>query len=343
VWIAVGLSVAVLAAFGIFDYPAVDRLRAAAMEALTPANGPAAIKPPKAVPSLSAAAAAVVLQPSQQGWAPMTPDQARAINAANPFSTAPVQPARPFILRAASPADRARAIECLTSAIYYEAGGDVVDDQRAVAQVVLNRVRHPLFPKTVCGVVFQGSSLKTGCQFTFTCDGSMARIPDRRGLTRDRVIATDALNGAVFAPVGYATHFHTPAVAPYWMPSLVKITQVGGHLFYRWPGGLGSPAAYGANYFGGEILPASLAAPASASDKITPAEVAAVKPPKRIEVALVQATTPAHDLETAPIVAPALASVRLDDPRAITRAAVQNYHPPRAPGGLAQPLRPGSR
>ena len=106
---------------------------------------------------------------------------------------------------------------------HYEARDD---GQAAVAQVVLNRLRHPLFPKTVCGVVFQGSQKTTGCQFTFTCDGAMLRYtPAAAGWSRARDIARLALNGSVYAPVGHATHYHTDWVVPYWSASLEKITE----------------------------------------------------------------------------------------------------------------------
>src|SRR3954468_6506981 len=86
-------------------------------------------------------------------------------------------PARPFDVGAASADDFRSALDCLTAAVYYEARSESEDGQRAVAQVVLNRVRHPAFPKSVCGVVYQGSNRATGCQFSFTCDGSLARGP----------------------------------------------------------------------------------------------------------------------------------------------------------------------
>ena len=97
----------------------------------------------------------------------------------------------------------------------YEAGDDPAG-QRAVAQVVLNRVRHPAFPKTVCGVVFEGQDRTTGCQFTFSCDGALTRWSPSPALwTAARQIATAALTGTVYRPVGYATHYHTDWVVPY--------------------------------------------------------------------------------------------------------------------------------
>ncbi|MFL6734967.1 MAG: cell wall hydrolase, partial [Sphingomicrobium sp.] len=173
--------------------------------------------------------------------------------------------AAPFRLAAASTATRQRALECLTSAVYYEAGSQDADGQRAVAQVVLNRVRHPAFPANVCGVVYQGSTRATGCQFTFTCDGSLMRRPSIDGWARARKIAEAALAGAVYAPVGYATHYHANYVVPYWASSLVKNAVVGAHIFYRWTGGWGRPLAFAKRYAGvepdvGSLRTAALAA-----------------------------------------------------------------------------------
>ena len=169
-------------------------------------------------------------------------DQARAFNEAVPFSRLPNPAARPFVF-AGSEADLARATDCLAAAQLYEAGDDAVGE-RAVAQVVLNRVRHPAFPKTVCGVVFQGQERSTGCQFTFTCDGALARTPGQAAWDRAREIARAALAGKVFKPVGYATHYHTNWVVPYWSGSLDKIAAVGTHLFFRWRGWWGTPPAF---------------------------------------------------------------------------------------------------
>ncbi len=129
-----------------------------------------------------------------------------------------------------------RSLECLTQAIYYEARSQSDDGQRAVAQVVLNRVRHPAFPASVCGVVYQGSERSTGCQFTFTCDGSMNGAVEPYAWERARRIAAAALHGSVYRPVGLATNYHTTAIRPYWAPSLVPQVIVGAHIFYRRPG-----------------------------------------------------------------------------------------------------------
>jgi hypothetical protein len=172
----------------------------------------------------------------------VAPTTARAINASVPFSTLPNPSARPLKLKVSS-LDLGRATDCLAAAQWYEAGDDPVG-QRAVAQVVLNRVRHPAFPNTVCDVVFQGSERVTGCQFTFTCDGALARTPSDAAWQRARAIARDALSGSVFAKVGNATHYHTDWVVPYWSSSLDKVSSVGTHLFFRWKGWWGTPAAF---------------------------------------------------------------------------------------------------
>ena len=170
------------------------------------------------------------------------PDTARAINAKIPFSTAPNPAARSFFFQGA-PSDRERAIDCLAAAQYYEAGNDPAG-QRAVAQVVLNRLRHPAFPKSVCAVVFQGAERITGCQFTFTCDGALARTPSPAAWADARRLAAHMLSGEVEPRVGHATHYHTDWVVPYWSASLEKITEVHSHLFFRWPGWWGTPGAF---------------------------------------------------------------------------------------------------
>lgn len=166
-----------------------------------------------------------------------------------------IQPAQPFQL-SGSATDRARALQCLTTAIYYEAATEPDDGQKAVAQVVLNRVRHPAFPGTVCGVVFQGSE-KRGCQFSFACDGAMARgQPSREYWARAQKVAAAALSGSVFVPVGLATHYHTYAVTPSWNRSLVMTGTWGAHFFHRWKGYWGTLAAFTQGYRGHEPFPA---------------------------------------------------------------------------------------
>ncbi len=159
--------------------------------------------------------------------------------------------ARPF-RATGNELDRVRAEQCLTMAVYYEAATEPDAGQRAVAQVVLNRVAHPSYPNTVCGVVFQGSERSTGCQFTFTCDGSLARRPAAFWWDRARHVARAALAGAVYAPIGLATNYHTLQVHPSWSDSLVAVATIGAHRFFRLPGVAGQRVAFRAAYLGGE-------------------------------------------------------------------------------------------
>lgn len=194
-----------------------------------------------------------------------------------------IQPAAPFRL-AGSGVDHARALQCLTTAIYYEAASEPDDGQRAVAQVVLNRVRHPAFPATVCGVVFQGSE-RRGCQFSFACDGAMARVPSRTAWARAAHVAEAALAGSVFAPVGMATHYHTYAVTPSWNRGLVMTGVYGAHFFHRWKGWWGMAAAFRQVYRGGEPLPAPHAAIATT---VAAAQPQPAPPPQPVPAAAIQ-------------------------------------------------------
>lgn len=132
--------------------------------------------------------------------------------------------------RAAAPV---RDLDCLTQAVYFEARGESPAGQAAVAQVVLNRVSKAGFPKSVCGVVFQGSARGAGCQFSFACDGSMNRGRESQAWAQARHIASRALAGAVMTAVGDATHFHTVHVTPGWSREFRQVAQVGLHIFYR--------------------------------------------------------------------------------------------------------------
>ena len=191
-------------------------------------------------------------------------DQAKAINAALPFSKSPVQVAQPFEIDGRD-LDHRRALLCLTQAVYYEAATEPLEGRRAVAQVVLNRMRHPAFPKSVCGVVYQGSRSPV-CQFSFVCDGALYRAP-APGLWKEaKQIAEAALEGYVERSVGSATHYHADYVAPRWAPMLTKISKLGAHIFYRWPGGWGQRGAFTGRYIGEPQDPLSLRPPLRAPE-----------------------------------------------------------------------------
>jgi Cell Wall Hydrolase len=170
---------------------------------------------------------------------PVGPKDAETINAAVPFANAPLVRATPVRLTGGGGGIE-RARDCLAAAAWYEAGDDT-SGERSVAQVVINRLAHPAFPKSVCGVVFQGSDRTTGCQFTFTCDGSLiARRPSETAWRRAQAIAQLALSGVVDPKVGLATHYHTDWVVPRWSQSLDKIAKVGTHLFFKFRGKWGA-------------------------------------------------------------------------------------------------------
>jgi spore germination cell wall hydrolase CwlJ-like protein len=218
-------------------------------------TGPTAHAAPPAPPPL-------ILQP-------VAPEQALKVNAEIPVASGPNPAAAPFVWKGNATA-RTQALQCLASAVYYEAGNQDEDGARAVAQVVLNRVRHPAFPNSVCGVVYEGSTRPTGCQFTFTCDGSLSREPDAEGWRRAMAVAEAALGGSVYAPVGWATHYHADYVLPTWASTMAKNAIVGAHLFYRWNGSWGQSAAFTSAYSGHEPNAAALRTAALAVPHVTP-------------------------------------------------------------------------
>lgn len=213
-----------------------------------------------------------------------------------------LRPAPPFQLRGTAQ-DKSRALQCLTTAIYYEAASEPDEGQRAVAQVILNRARHPIFPATICGVVYQGSE-KAGCQFSFACDGSMMRSPSRAHWRRAARVAAAALSGDVFAPVGMATHYHTYAVTPRWNRSLVMTGVFGAHFFHRWKGYWGTGAAFTQLHRGGEPVaaPHPRTVTVALTDGMTPAPLPIPAPmPARSDPAPANVQTehaPAVDVPT---------------------------------------------
>jgi len=219
-----------------------------------------------------------------------------AANANLPIAGLPSPAAAAIAFRPTTPVDQMRSLDCLTQAIYYEAGNQSEDGMRAVAQVVLNRVRHPSWPNSVCGVVYQGPMRAGGgCQFTFTCDGSLARTPVATLWARARFYAGEALAGRTYAPVGLSTFYHANYVFPSWAPRLVKTATIGAHIFYRLPGLAGAPGSFSDAYAGNEpvvrgssymarasrgaAIPAVAEAPAFAASGYQPAPVTAPAPP----------------------------------------------------------------
>jgi Cell Wall Hydrolase len=203
-----------------------------------------------------------------------------------------------YIFASRNPTDSARSAICLTSAIYYEAATESDDGQRAVAQVVLNRVRHPAWPNTVCGVVYQGSD-RPGCQFSFACDGAMARAPSAAGWARASRIARTALAGYVYTPVGLSTFYHTPQVNPGWNRRLIVAARIGNHIFYRMPGTAGTFDAFHDRYAGGEPFPAP-----KPRAYVPPAYAAVPRPGQAIGAAYPATATPYPQMGNAPVPMP---------------------------------------
>jgi hypothetical protein len=195
----------------------------------------------------------VTIEPGQGDITPLLGD-APIDDIKSPTDFAIGGAARPFVMRPGS-VDYSRALKCLSDAIYYEAANEPDAGQRGVAQVILNRMRHPTYPNSVCGVIYQGSERATGCQFSYSCDGSMARIPAQASWLRAQRVAAQALAGYVFAPVGTATHYHATYVYPYWAPSLNFVGTIGAHRFYSWKGSAGRPSAFFRSYAGREPFP----------------------------------------------------------------------------------------
>jgi spore germination cell wall hydrolase CwlJ-like protein len=222
--------------------------------------------------------AAQLIDATNQNQMQAIGEQAKLINAALPFASGPLHAASAFAI-SGSDLDQRRALLCMTQAVYYEAGFEPLEGRRAVAQVVLNRMRHPAFPKSICGVVYQGAGSGV-CQFTFVCDGALYRAPARDAWLQAEAIARAALAGYVETRVGEATHYHADYVAPRWAPMLSKVAQIGQHIFYRWPGAWGQPASFTGRYIGEPRDPLSMRPPPPSINPAEPLDaIAAVNGP----------------------------------------------------------------
>lgn len=128
--------------------------------------------------------------------------------------------------------------KCLAEAVYYEARGESVKGQVAVAQVVLNRVRNPAYPNTICETVYQNRHMRNACQFSFACDGQKHRITEPAQWRLAKQVAKTVTAGLIWLPdVGSSTHYHATYVRPFWAPTMKKVAKIGLHIFYRTKGG----------------------------------------------------------------------------------------------------------
>lgn len=128
--------------------------------------------------------------------------------------------------------------KCLTAGIYFEARGENLKGQAAVAQVILNRVRNPAYPDTICGVVYQNDHWRNRCQFSFACDGIRDRVASQSHWAMARDVGMAVTAGKIFIPeVGSSTHYHATYVHPRWAGTMEKMKKIGLHVFYRTHGG----------------------------------------------------------------------------------------------------------
>ena len=123
---------------------------------------------------------------------------------------------------------------CMATAVYFEARGETYRGQVAVGQVVMNRLAHRIYPKTICGVVFQNQQMRNACQFSFACDGIPETVTESKAWAQAEEIARGVINGSLYLPdVEKATHYHATYVYPDWAPRLKKVVKIGHHVFYK--------------------------------------------------------------------------------------------------------------
>jgi spore germination cell wall hydrolase CwlJ-like protein len=131
-----------------------------------------------------------------------------------------------------------KEVNCMATAIYFEARGESYRGQVAVGQVVLNRVAHKLYPDTICAVVYQNQHRRNACQFSFACDGRPERVSEMKSWAQAEEIAKGVISGDLYlSEVGYATHYHATYVRPHWAKRMTKVTKVGLHVFYHFKRG----------------------------------------------------------------------------------------------------------
>jgi spore germination cell wall hydrolase CwlJ-like protein len=185
---------------------------------------------------------------SANAYAPVEPDYARE----SPFeSLLKVDPEKLSLAVPFAPGDHAWAKkpipqsvmsdkeqQCLATGIYFEARGESTKGQAAVAQVILNRVKNPAYPDTVCGVVYQNDDWRNRCQFSFACDGIKDRVTEPYHWRKAQQVALAVSTGEIYLPeVGASTHYYATYVHPRWARTMQKMKKIGSHIFYRTYGG----------------------------------------------------------------------------------------------------------
>jgi spore germination cell wall hydrolase CwlJ-like protein len=189
---------------------------------------PTAVIPPLDSPALSAIDKSVGANPNVP--TPLAASSQLAYARAN-------APATVFDNSAKADKFSQKDLWCLATAVYFEARGESYRGQVAVAQVVMNRLHHPLYPKTICGVVYQNQNMRNACQFSFACDGIPETVNDPKSWKQAEDIAKQVANGDLYlTEVANATHYHAAYVYPDWAPRLHRVTKIGQHIFYRFKG-----------------------------------------------------------------------------------------------------------
>lgn len=194
-------------------------------------------EPPEMEPPFALAEVEPPAVPEQQASTELAalPAPADAIQAADQQTIQnKAQPARPRFAGLISRDNEFREMRCLAEAVYFEARSEPEEGQAAVAQVVLNRVNHPNYPGTVCGVVYQNRHRFLGCQFTFACEGKSLAINEPDAWRVAVQIATDVVTGKIYLEdVGASTHYHADYVRPRWARALKRMDTIGRHTFYK--------------------------------------------------------------------------------------------------------------
>jgi len=185
-------------------------------------------------PGSSALSAIQSMAPDAGAPLPLVASQQLAYARAN----VPLSPASPQYQTGPQLMAADKQLWCMATAIYFEARGETYRGQVAVAQVVMNRTKHRLYPDTVCAVVFQNQHMRNACQFSFACDGHPESVTDKKSWAQAQEIAKKVIGNELYlTEVGNATHYHATYVKPHWAPRMVKLAKVGQHIFYRFKSG----------------------------------------------------------------------------------------------------------
>ncbi len=207
----------------------------------------AAIPPAEATPAIETASVAgaslfmTAMVPASSASAPTTQKEPERNFTPSPawsglMLNASVSPDEPKTLFGGFTEDefRSRELRCMAAAIYFEARDEPIKGQIAVAQVVMNRIRSPYYPKTICGVVYEGERLRRGCQFSFTCTGKRNKVKEQDAWATAVKLSKQVIGREVWLEdVGFATHYHATYVKPPWRHELDRLTQIGTHIFYK--------------------------------------------------------------------------------------------------------------